>query len=38
MGAAHSIFNLKFNVPNETPVFFHNGSKYDFVVRVSIYC
>ena len=24
-GAAHSIYNLKFNVPNEIPVVFHNG-------------
>ena len=29
-GAAHSICNLKFNVPNEIPVFLHNGSKYDY--------
>ena len=29
-GAAHSICNLKFNVFNETPVVFHNGSKYDY--------
>ena len=25
-GAAHSICILKFNVPNEIPVVFHNGS------------
>ena len=25
-GAAHSICNLKFNVPNEIPVVFHNRS------------
>ena len=25
-GAAHSICNLKFNVPYEIPVVFHNGS------------
>ena len=24
-GAAHSVRNLKFNVPNEIPVVFHNG-------------
>ena len=24
-GAAHSICNLKFNVPNQIPVVFHNG-------------
>ena len=29
-GAAHSICNLKFNVPNETPVVFHNGPKFNF--------
>ena len=28
--AAHSLFNLKFNVPNEIPVVFHNGSNYDY--------
>ena len=29
-GAEHSICNLKFNVPNENPVIFHNGSNYDY--------
>ena len=29
-GAVHSISNLKFNVPNEIPAVFHNGSKYDY--------
>ena len=29
-GAVHSICNLKFNVPNEIPVVFHNGSNYDY--------
>ena len=29
-GSAHSICNLKFNVPNEVPVVFHNGSNYDY--------
>ena len=29
-GAAHSICNVKFNVPNETPVVFQNGSHYDY--------
>ena len=29
-GAAHSICNLKFNVPNEIPALFHNGSDYDY--------
>ena len=30
-GAAHNnICNLRFNFANEIPVFFHNGSKYDY--------
>ena len=29
-GTAHSICNLKFNVPNEITVTFHNGSNYDY--------
>ena len=29
-GAAHSICNLKYKVPKEISVVFHNGSKYDF--------
>ena len=29
-GAAHRICNLKFNVPNEISVVFHNGSNYDY--------
>ena len=29
-GAAHSIRNLRFTVPNEIPVVFHNGSNYDY--------
>ena len=35
--AAHSICNLKFNVPNETPVVFHDGSNYDyhFIIKKS---
>ena len=28
-GTAHSMCNLKFNVPNRIPVVFHNGSNYD---------
>ena len=28
--AAHSICNLKFNLPNEIPVVFHNSSNYDY--------
>ena len=29
-GTAHNVCNLKFNVPNEIPVVFHNGSNYDY--------
>ena len=29
-GTAHRLFNLKLNVPNEIPVFFHNCSDYDY--------
>ena len=29
-GATDSICNLRFNVPNEIPVLFHNGSNYDY--------
>ena len=29
-GAAHSICNLHFKVPQEIPVKFHNDSKYDY--------
>ena len=29
-GAAHSICNLRFNVSNEIPLVFHNGSNYDY--------
>ena len=28
--AAHNICNLRFNVPKEIPVVFHNGSNYDY--------
>ena len=28
--AAHSICNLRFNVPNKIPVVFHNRSNYDY--------
>ena len=33
-GATHSICNLKFNMPNEIPVVFHNGSNYDFILSL----
>ena len=29
-GAAHSICNLRYKVPQEIPVKVHNGSKYDY--------
>ena len=29
-GAAHNICNLRYKVPKETPVVFHNGSTYDY--------
>ena len=29
-GASRSTWNLKFNVPNEIPVVFHNSSNYDY--------
>ena len=29
-GAGHSICNLKYKVPQEIPVKFHNGLKYDY--------
>ena len=29
-GPTHSICNLKFTVPNEIPLVFHNGSNYDY--------
>ena len=30
IGAAHSNCNLKFNVPDEILIFFHNSSNYDY--------
>ena len=29
-GATHNICNVRFNVPNEIPVVFHNDSNYDY--------
>ena len=29
-GAAHNIFNLRYKIPKEIPVMFHNGSTYDY--------
>ena len=36
-GAAHTIYNERFNIPNEIPVVFHNGSNYDydFIIKKS---
>ena len=36
-GAAHDICNLRYNIPKEIPVVFHNGSTYDyhFIIKVS---
>ena len=28
--AAHSICDLKYNVPKKIPIVFHNGSNYDY--------
>ena len=30
IGAAHNICNLKYSVPKEIPITFHNGSNYDY--------
>ena len=29
-GATHSVYNLRYKVPKEIPVVFHNGSAYDY--------
>ena len=29
-GAAHDICNLRYKIPKELPVVFHNGSTYDY--------
>ena len=33
-GAARSIYNLRFNVPNEIPVVFNNSSNYDYYFTI----
>ena len=33
-GAAHSICNFKFDVPNEIPVVFHNDSNYVIILSL----
>ena len=32
--AAHGICNLRYNIPREVPVVFHNGSAYDYHVII----
>ena len=34
-GAAHNTCNLRYKIPNEIPIIFHNGSTYDyhFIIR-----
>ena len=29
-GAAHNICNLRYKIPKEIPIVFHNGSTYDY--------
>ena len=29
-GAAHNICNLRYRIPKEIPIVFHNGSTYDY--------
>ena len=29
-GAAHNIFNLRYNIPKKIPIVFHNGLTYDY--------
>ena len=29
-GAAHNIYNLRYRIPKEIPIVFHNGSTYDY--------
>ena len=38
-GAAHNIRNLRYKVPKEIPVVFHNGSTYDyhFIIKFIIF-
>ena len=35
IGATHSIFNLKYSVPEKIPIAFHNGSNcdYPFIIK-----
>ena len=34
-GAAHSICNLRYKIPREIPVVFHNGSTYDYISKLN---
>ena len=34
-GAAHNIFNLRYNIPKKIPIVFHNGSTYDYHFVIS---
>ena len=34
--ASHSICNLKYNIPNEIPVVFHNESNYDYHFSIKV--
>ena len=36
VSAKHSLSNLKYSIPKEIPVVFHNGSNYDyhFIIKV----
>ena len=33
-GAAHNICNLRYKIPKEIPTVFHNGSTYDYHIRI----
>ena len=33
-GAAHDFFNLRYKIPKEICVVFHNGSTYDYHIRI----
>ena len=34
-GAAHSICNLRYSTQKDIPVFFHNGTNYDFNIIIN---
>ena len=33
-GAAHDIYDLRYKIPEEIPVVFHNGSTYDYHFKI----